>query len=236
MKTKITKALCSAALGLALGGAWAVPGLALEYRTEAYIPAEVQTDAAARQADYVVEIIGAEGAPMPQEERLVFHGPDRLAFGPLEYTRPEIYGYLVREQAGTDPAIRSDDTEYGVLVTVENDGKGGLQASVVSFKWKQETGDVTLETLLQTAGAVEKSEIIFRNRAVPTPTPHPTPQPGDGDETPPESGEPMLTLAAAPLRLFPQTGDGSLPLFWAVMMAAGGIGFCLCGWQLVRRR
>lgn len=234
MKTKTIKRLCIAAFCLAFGGVPMLSARALECRTEAFIPVEVQTDEACRGAEYGVELVGTAGVPLPEQQELRFHGPDRLTFGPVTYTRPGIYGYLVREEKGTDPAILYDDTEYGVLVTVENDGSGGLQAAVVSFKWDKTAEEPTTEALLDGAAGAEKSEIIFRNRAVPSPTPQP--DPGDDGGGQPQSDAPPLTLAAAPLHLFPQTGDGSLPQFWAVLMIASGIGFCLCGWRLMQRR
>ena len=212
------KALCLAA-GLALGGAFCLSAAAA-YQTEAYIPVEVRLENASSGGEFRVRLQEVEDVPLPVETGLIFPGPGKKSFGPIEYRRPVTAGYLVSQQAGTEPGITYDNTLFGVLVFVENDAEDGLQASVVSFRmpagWQQEP--LTMERFLEAAQNAEKSEIIFTNRG--------ETDPGPGPETPsdpepePEETQPQTVKAALPLIHGPKTGDAALPGLWAGLFMA----------------
>lgn len=147
------------------------------YETTATIPVTVrQTGPITRQTYRFVlaPAEGEEGNPMPAEgvengKAVLEITTDRYETKDnfeIRYTRPGVYTYTLRQEAGTDYRMTYDRTEYTVVVYVVNDGKGGLEATTVAYR----------------KGSEKKcDDIVFVNDREPdptaTPSPTPTPEP-----------------------------------------------------------
>ena len=147
------------------------------YETTATIPVTVrQTGPITRQTYRFVlaPAEGEEGNPMPDEgvengKAVLEITTDRYETKDnfkIHYTRPGVYTYTLRQEAGTDYRMTYDRTEYEVVVYVVNDGKGGLEATTVAYR----------------KGSEKKcDDIVFVNDREPdptaTPSPTPTPEP-----------------------------------------------------------
>lgn len=57
-------------------------------------------------------------------------GMGEVEFDGFRYTEPGTYAYVIREDAGNDPAIDYDGTEHTAVVTVTRDAGNGLHATV----------------------------------------------------------------------------------------------------------
>ena len=115
------------------------------YETTATIPVTVrQTGPITRQTYRFVlaPAEGEEGNPMPAEgvengKAVLEITTDRYETKDnfeIRYTRPGVYTYTLRQEAGTDYRMTYDRTEYTVVVYVVNDGKGGLEATTVAYR------------------------------------------------------------------------------------------------------
>ena len=147
------------------------------YETTATIPVTVrQTGPITRQTYRFVlaPAEGEEGNPMPAEgvengKAVLEITTDRYETKDnfeIRYTRPGVYTYTLRQEAGTDYRMTYDRTEYTVVVYVVNDGEGGLKATTVAYR----------------KGSEKKcDDIVFVNDREPdptaTPSPTPTPEP-----------------------------------------------------------
>ena len=148
-----------------------------EYDTNATIPVTVrQTGPITRQTYRFVlaPAEGEEGNPMPAEgvengKAVLEITTDRYETKDnfeIRYTRPGVYTYTLRQEAGTEYRTTYDHTEYTVVVYVVNDGEGGLKATTVAYR----------------KGSEKKcDDIVFVNDREPdptaTPSPTPTPEP-----------------------------------------------------------
>ena len=151
------------------------------YETTATIPVTVrQTGPITRQTYRFVlaPAEGEEGNPMPDasgnvtregETAVLEITTDRYETKDnfkIHYTRPGVYTYTLRQEAGTDYRMTYDRTEYTVVVYVVNDGKGGLDSQINAYR----------------KGSEKKcDDIVFVNDREPdptaTPSPTPTPEP-----------------------------------------------------------
>ena len=151
------------------------------YETTATIPVTVrQTGPITRQTYRFVlaPAEGEEGNPMPDasgnvtregETAVLEITTDRYETKDnfeIRYTRPGVYTYTLRQEAGTDYRMTYDRTEYTVVVYVVNDGKGGLDSQINAYR----------------KGSEKKCyDIVFVNDREPdptaTPSPTPTPEP-----------------------------------------------------------
>ena len=151
------------------------------YETTATIPVTVrQTGPITRQTYRFVlaPAEGEEGNPMPDasgnvtregETAVLEITTDRYETKDnfeIRYTRPGVYTYTLRQEAGTDYRMTYDRTEYTVVVYVVNDGKGGLDSQINAYR----------------KGSEKKcDDIVFVNDREPdptaTPSPTPTPEP-----------------------------------------------------------
>ena len=164
-----------------------------EYKTTGIIPVTVrQTGPITRQTYRFVlaPAEGEEGNPMPAEgvengKAVLEITTDRYETKDnfeIRYTRPGVYTYTLRQEAGTDYRMTYDRTEYTVVVYVVNDGKGGLEATTVAYR----------------KGSEKKcDDIVFVNDREPDPTatPSPTPTP---EPTAAPTAEPTVEPTAAP--------------------------------------
>ena len=151
------------------------------YETTATIPVTVrQTGPITRQTYRFVlaPAEGEEGNPMPDasgnvtregETAVLEITTDRYETKDnfkIHYTRPGVYTYTLRQEAGTEYRTTYDSTEYKVVVYVVNDGKGGLDSQINAYR----------------KGSEKKcDDIVFVNDREPdptaTPSPTPTPEP-----------------------------------------------------------
>ena len=159
------------------------------YETTATIPVTVrQTGPITRQTYRFVlaPAEGEEGNPMPAEgvengKAVLEITTDRYETKDnfeIRYTRPGVYTYTLRQEAGTDYRMTYDRTEYTVVVYVVNDGKGGLEATTVAYR----------------KGSEKKcDDIVFVNDREPDPTATPSPTP-----TPEPTATPTVEPTATP--------------------------------------
>ena len=159
------------------------------YETTATIPVTVrQTGPITRQTYRFVlaPAEGEEGNPMPAEgvengKAVLEITTDRYETKDnfeIRYTRPGVYTYTLRQEAGTDYRMTYDRTEYTVVVYVVNDGKGGLEATTVAYR----------------KGSDKKcDDIVFVNDREPDPTATPSPTP-----TPEPTATPTVEPTATP--------------------------------------
>ena len=159
------------------------------YDTNATIPVTVrQTGPITRQTYRFVlaPAEGEEGNPMPAEgvengKAVLEITTDRYETKDnfeIRYTRPGVYTYTLRQEAGTDYRMTYDRTEYTVVVYVVNDGEGGLKATTVAYR----------------KGSEKKcDDIVFVNDREPDPTATPSPTP-----TPEPTATPTVEPTATP--------------------------------------
>ena len=118
-----------------------IPGTA---RAEGYsctvsIPVEVTlTGESAPTENFTVtmEPVG-ENTPVPEKTEQNVENSGKVQFGPITYTAPRDYQYIVSQKAGNTENFTYDDTVYTVTVRVVNDGAGGLTAEI----WAIEDGE-----------------------------------------------------------------------------------------------
>ena len=159
------------------------------YETTATIPVTVrQTGPITRQTYRFVlaPAEGEEGNPMPAEgvengKAVLEITTDRYETKDnfeIRYTRPGVYTYTLRQEAGTDYRMTYDRTEYTVVVYVVNDGKGGLDSQINAYR----------------KGSEKKcDDIVFVNDREPDPTATPSPTP-----TPEPTATPTVEPTATP--------------------------------------
>ena len=159
------------------------------YDTNATIPVTVrQTGPITRQTYRFVlaPAEGEEGNPMPAEgvengKAVLEITTDRYETKDnfeIYYTRPGVYTYTLRQEAGTEYRTTYDHTEYEVVVYVVNDGEGGLKATTVAYR----------------KGSEKKcDDIVFVNDREPDPTATPSPTP-----TPEPTATPTVEPTATP--------------------------------------
>ena len=160
-----------------------------EYKTTGIIPVTVrQTGPITRQTYRFVlaPAEGEEGNPMPAEgvengKAVLEITTDRYETKDnfeIRYTRPGVYTYTLRQEAGTEYRTTYDHTEYEVVVYVVNDGEGGLKATTVAYR----------------KGSEKKcDDIVFVNDREPDPTATPSPTP-----TPEPTATPTVEPTATP--------------------------------------
>ncbi|MDD7412196.1 MAG: FctA domain-containing protein [bacterium] len=159
------------------------------YETTATIPVTVrQTGPITRQTYRFVlaPAEGEEGNPMPAEgvengKAVLEITTDRYETKDnfkIHYTRPGVYTYTLRQEAGTEYRMTYDRTEYTVVVYVVNDGKGGLDSQINAYR----------------KGSEKKcDDIVFVNDREPDPTATPSPTP-----TPEPTATPTVEPTATP--------------------------------------
>ncbi len=159
------------------------------YDTNATIPVTVrQTGPITRQTYRFVlaPAEGEEGNPMPAEgvengKAVLEITTDRYETKDnfeIYYTRPGVYTYTLRQEAGTEYRTTYDRTEYEVVVYVVNDGKGGLDSQINAYR----------------KGSEKKcDDIVFVNDREPDPTATPSPTP-----TPEPTATPTVEPTATP--------------------------------------
>ena len=104
------------------------PGMvsASEKGLDANIPFKVMTsgDSYPNHDRTFVTIETETNAPLPEVCKVEIVGAGEGYFGPIHYTSPGIYEYIVREKPGTSDNVVYDGSVYEVTVIVENKGDG----------------------------------------------------------------------------------------------------------------
>ena len=186
------------------------------YETTATIPVTVrQTGPITRQTYRFVlaPAEGEEGNPMPDEgvengKAVLEITTDRYETKDnfkIHYTRPGVYTYTLRQEAGTDYRMTYDRTEYTVVVYVVNDGKGGLEATTVAYRKgsdKKCDDIVFVNDREPDPTATPSPTPTPEPTATPTPAPTDTPTPAPTDTptpAPPDTPEPTAEPTAEPI-------------------------------------
>lgn len=142
---------------------------------------------------------GEEGNPLPDaDENVTIEGgkavltitSDRGEVTYLltinTYTRPGVYSYTLRQEAGTDYRTTYDSTEYNVFVYVTNAAEGGFDYTTAAYRKGNDE---------------DKCDIVFVNYREPdptaTPSPTPTPEP-TATPTPEPTATPTPEPTATP--------------------------------------
>ena len=165
------------------------PALAA-YEAIGTIPVTVRQTGPITRQTYRFVLEPVDGAPLPEPSDKVTLTEDGTAVleittdrGTLSdafsirYTRPGVYNYTLRQEAGTDYRMTYDRAVYNVTVYVVNDGNGGLETTTVAYR----------------NAATEKGDIIFENDREPDPTATPSPTP-----TPEPTATPTVEPTATP--------------------------------------
>lgn len=170
------------------------------------VPAEIQ---------YKLELEAVTpGAPMPEVTELTINKDgEKTSFGPITYTIPEDYKYMIRQKFEETNYFTFDAAEYTVTVRVLNDDNGGVYA--VFWVGDAQTTD-------------KPTEIAFTNTYYKPGGGSGSDGPSGGGGTPTTSGGPgttTITDAEAPTATIlpfdvplalPQTGT----LWWLVPILA----------------
>ncbi|MBR3784948.1 MAG: VWA domain-containing protein [Firmicutes bacterium] len=150
-----------------------------------------------------------------------------IAFETLNFSKPGVYQYEIREAAGTAEGVTYDEAVYQVTISVTDDGAGNLVAATSCA-----------------IGEEAKTEILFVNKYEPAPTPDPdpvipTPEPEEPVE--PENPDPVVPEdePAEPVEEeedseTPDTGDHTDMMLWLILLAAAGTG--MAGTVVYKRR
>lgn len=214
------------------------------YETTATIPVTVrQTGPITRQTYRFVlaPAEGEEGNPMPDasgnvtregETAVLEITTDRYETKDnfkIHYTRPGVYTYTLRQEAGTEYRMTYDRTEYTVVVYVVNDGKGGLEATTVAYR----------------KGSDKKCDVVFTNYREPDPTaspsPTPTPEPTATPTVEPTeepTAEPTVKPTTKPTAKPGDTPKTGVQDRWPAYLIGAAVVLALgaCGFVLLRRK
>lgn len=138
MKKK-NQRICAYLLFLSLAIVLLFPGQvrAEEKSCTVSIPAEtvVSGESAPTGTEFELVLEAAdEETPMPETADIKVKDSEKVSFGPITYTVPEDYQYLVYQKAGTAKNYTYDKTVYTVTVRVLNAEDGGLTAEIWAVK------------------------------------------------------------------------------------------------------
>lgn len=174
---------------LLLISSWMIPcsAFAGESACEVELPVyvEVTGDKATEPIEFEISLTGEDAqTPMPEicEKKLKDMG--EISFGPIRYTVPEDYHYVIRQKIKQEKGWTYDKTMYEVTVRIVNNEEGELVSEIWAVK----------------EGSDEKSDkITFINyyKATTTPTSQDkTPQTGDNTRIYLAAGLMMASLLA----------------------------------------
>ena len=187
-----------------------IPGMAKAegYSCTVSVPVEVtlEGESAPKENFTVVMEAAAENTPMPEAAEQNVENSGKVQFGPVTYTAPGDYQYIVSQKAGNTENFTYDDTVYTVTVRVVNDGAGGLTAEI----WAIVDGEQN-----------KTDRIVFNNRYEAPAAP----------EKPAEPAKP-----AEPSKDNVQTGDTlNLTLLIAVIAAATVVIGITAAWKIRKK-
>lgn len=128
---RFCRAMC-AALVVTLSS---VPCFAAEKENDCEVSVPVQIDVAGDTAPkkelFEVSMTSTEeGTPMPEITVKTVEGSGKISFGPICYTIPDDYHYVITQKKGSAPHWTYDQTVYEVTVRIVNDKEGGLASEV----------------------------------------------------------------------------------------------------------
>lgn len=155
------------------------------------IPVTVEVTGEGADVNEAFQVVLEGASPdsvMPEQTTLSVKQGESGQFGPMEYTVPGDYSYIVSQRAGATANITYDKTRYAVTVRVVNGENGGLATEI----WAVRDGSEEKEAAL-----------IFRNEYVKETTPQTEPEtkpetePQTESETRPET-EPMTEVQTEP--------------------------------------
>ena len=123
-----------------------------------------KTDEGSADDTYTMTLAAVGDAPMPEEAEagvLTVKGSGEALFGEIEYTEPGEYKYTVTETAGSKPGVTYDDTTYEVTVTVEDNGKGQLAATVDYGAGSSDSEETKTSVDVTNTFAVESVDVVM---------------------------------------------------------------------------
>lgn len=141
-----------------------------EYKCEVTLPVQIEIigDQTSAKEMFEVSLTSADvNTPMPEISTKTREGVGDISFGPISYTLPEDYHYVITQKKGTAQNWVYDQTIYEVTVRIVNN----------------EDGELVSEVWVSKSGSNEKCDKIkFTNRyeapSIPT-VPTVTPKTGD---------------------------------------------------------
>ena len=140
---------------------------AKEVKCDVTLPVKVEVTGKDAPADVEFKVIMTgedKDTPIPAVTEGTVKGAGEISFGPVSYTLPEDYHYIVVQKKGNAENWTYDETKYLVTVRIVNDEDGGLKSEVWAVK----------------EGSEEKCEnIVFVNTYKAPEIPKETPQTGD---------------------------------------------------------
>lgn len=150
---------------------------AKENQCEVTLPVQIEItgDSAPAKEVFEVSITSRDSdAPMPEVTTKTVEGGGQILFGPIYYTLPEDYHYVITQKKGSTSQWTYDQTVYEVTVRVVNDNEGGI----VSEVWAIRSGEDKKSDKIQFTNHYEAPEIYEAPKAYVTPT---TSSPHTGD-------------------------------------------------------
>lgn len=104
-----------------------------ENQCEVILPVqmEIAGDAAPVKERFEVSITSKDSnAPMPEVNTKTVEGAGQISFGPINYTLPEDYHYVITQKKGTASQWTYDQSAYEVTVRIVCDEEGRLTSKV----------------------------------------------------------------------------------------------------------
>lgn len=208
---RFCRAMC-AALVVILSS---VPCYAAEKENKCEVSVPVQVDVAGDTAPkkelFEVSITSKEAkTPMPEVTVKTVEGSGKISFGPICYTIPDDYHYVITQKKGSAPHWTYDQTVYEVTVRIVNDKEKGLAAEVWAVK----------------SGSNEKTDKIrFVNR-YDAPEVYDPPK----NEKPPKDYNPPKVYTA-PTMTSPHTGDLTNAGLYAGLMGGSALVLLTAFWK-----
>lgn len=125
--------------------------------------------------EFLFEIFGENGAPMPKDAIATNDAEGNIVFGDITFTETGVYKYTIAEKNNGLTGVTYDKTVYGVIVTVTDEGYDGqLDAEVVYVK-----DDKVVD---------KAADVVFNNTYV-EPTPEEPVVPSNPSNTSPKTGD-----------------------------------------------
>lgn len=98
-------------------------------------------------------------SPMPADSSITIKDSGTKEIGPISYTKPGDYTYLVSQSAEVKENFTYDTTEYVVTVRIVNDGNGGLKSII--FAHLKNNPDIKPDKLVFTHTYQAKPAIVI---------------------------------------------------------------------------
>ncbi len=135
------------------------------------LPFRTEVERGGEQTDFQLELLADQAgkAVLPKKTLQVVKGNGSGKFGPITFTEPGKYSYILKQKKGTHPGVKYDLMEYRVLIIVERkravDGAdmGQLTASVIVYQNREEkTEEIVFHNQYQTKEVIyDRSQSII---------------------------------------------------------------------------